>query len=231
MMFFLFNSFNLCSCLIYKCLDIFSTLYTYNYKLLLINSSYNFINFISKLQIYFNNVNKQIDQLIKQNPVLLEYKNSILSKFKFVVNNIELIKDGVLYTEEKDDYDFVIYSNNNNGDSKLINKIIIYSPKYALNKYYISNIKFVLLELYIEEKTYVINLKNEEFNFYVVGNKFDLSFFEYYVKTILNSDFRINQNGEIYLNIIDHNVNNFNILLYPKEQSIVLGTNNYKIIN
>lgn len=233
MMFFLFNSFSLCSSLIYKCLGIFSNLYSYNYKLLLINSSYNFINLISKLQIYFNSFYKQVDESITQNPTLLDLRNNILSNFKYIVDDIELIKGGLSYREIIDNYDFIIYSNNDNGDSKLINKVIIDNPSNpsgCFKKYKVSNVKFILLELYIGEKNYVINLKNDIYNFYIEGNKFNLSFFEYYVKTILNSDIRINVDDKITLTILDENVNNVQIELYPKYQSILLEQNNYQII-
>ena len=51
MMFFLFNSFSLFSCFIYKYLYVTSNLYNYNYKLLIINSSYNFINIMTESHI------------------------------------------------------------------------------------------------------------------------------------------------------------------------------------
>ena len=119
-MFFLFGSF---SALILLCVNLYN--YQYDYKLFIMKSSYIFINLFSKFQIYFFKINKQLNKIIEQYPLLLNFKNNILSKFKTIVNDVELIKDGIPYKEIINDYDFVIYSDNENGNSEVINKILV----------------------------------------------------------------------------------------------------------
>lgn len=226
-MFFLFGSF---SALILLCVNLYN--YQYDYKLFIMKSSYIFINLFSKFQIYFFKINKQLNKIIEQYPLLLNFKNNILSKFKTIVNDVELIKDGIPYKEIINDYDFVIYSDNENGNSEVINKILVNNKSNICNKYELSNIKFMLLQLNVGDKlSFVIDLKNNNYNFYIVGNSFNLKFFEYYVKSIMKDNFIFKDDDKITLNILDQNVNNIDIELKPKNQSILLEKTNYQIIN
>ena len=226
-MFFLFGSF---SALILLCVNLYN--YQYDYKLFIMKSSYIFINLFSKFQIYFFKINKQLNKIIEQYPLLLNFKNNILSKFKTIVNDVELIKDGIPYKEIINDYDFVIYSDNENGNSEVINKILVNNKSNICNKYELSNIKFMLLQLNVGDKlSFVIDLKNNNYNFYIVGNSFNLKFFEYYVKCIMKDNFIFKDDDKITLNILDQNVNNIDIELKPKNQSILLEKTNYQIIN
>jgi hypothetical protein len=201
----------------------------FDFKIFIMNLSYNFINLVSKFQIYFFKINKELNKIIQQCPLLLTLKNSIISKT--IVNDIEIFKDGVPYQEIINDYDFVIYSNNDNGNSEVINKIILDNKSNIFEKYEVSNIKFMLLELNVGNKlSFIINLKNNNYNFYIVGNNFNLKFFEYYVKNIMKKNFLFENDDKITLSILDQNVNNTHIELHPKNQSILLEKTNYKII-
>ena len=221
-MFFLFGIF---FAFMLICLNLYN--YKYNFKLFIIKMSYIFINLFSKFQIYFFKINK----LIEQYPLLINLKNSILSNFKTIVNDVELIKDGIPYKEIITNYDFGIYSDNDNGNSELINKIIVSNTSNIKNKYEHSNIKFMLLELNVGDKSFKIDLKNNNYNFYIVGNIFNLKFFEYYVKSIMNENFVFKDDDKITLNILDQDVNNIDIEIKQKNQSILLEKSNYKIID
>jgi hypothetical protein len=202
----------------------------FDFKIFIINLSYNFINLVSKFQIYFFKINKELNKIINQYPLLLTLKNSIISKT--IVNDIEIFKDGVPYQEIINDYDFVIYSNNDNGNSEVINKIILDNKSNIFEKYELSNIKFMLLQLNVGDKlSFIIDLKKNNYNFYVVGNSFNLKFFEYYVKSIMKENFVFKDDDKITLNILDQNVNNIDIELKPKNQSILLEKSDYQIIN
>lgn len=224
MMFFIFGSF---SSLILLCYN-----YNFDFKLFMIKLSYNLINLFSKLQIYFYKVNKELNKIIEQNPSLLNFKNNIMSNFKITINDVELIKDGIPYKEIINDYDFIVYSDNKNGTSEAINKIIFDNKSNISNNYELSNIKFIMLELNIGEKfSFIIDLKKNNYNFYIVGNNFNLKFFEYYIKSIMKENFIFKDDDKITLHILDENVNDINIELKPKNQSILLEKSNYKIIN
>jgi len=225
-MIFLFGTFSGLICL---CVNLYYYKYKYNFKLFIMKLSYIFINLFSKFQIFFFKINTNFNKLIEQYPLLLNFKNSVLSKFKTIVNHVEFIKNGISYKEIIDDYDFVIYSDNENGNSELINKIILKDTSNMCNKCERSNIKFMLLELNVGDKSFAIDLKNNNYNFYIVGNIFNLNFFKYYVKNIMNENFVFNDNDNITLNILDHNVNNIDIELNTKNQNILLEKTSYKI--
>jgi hypothetical protein len=89
-----------------------------------------------------------------------------------------------------------------------------------------------MIELCIGEKqTFNINLNQQDYNFYVVGNVFNLEFFEYYVKSVLKENLVLSDNDKIILKILDENVNDIKLELKPKNQSILLEKYKYKIIN
>ncbi len=233
-MFFLFQTINL----FYYLCDTIKVNYQNSIKNLepfMVNLSFYLINTISKLQIYAVKQKKEFLKIIDRNPVLFNFKNNIMLLFKTKIKNVELVKDGTAYTEVIDSYDFIIYSDNsikkNTIDKNLVNKIIVDNKNNIPIKYDISNISFILLDLKIREKTYIIRLRNEVYNFYVVGNIFDLNFCKYYVKTILKENFDFSNDDKIVLNILDQNVNNNRVELYPKNQSILLEKNSYAILN
>jgi hypothetical protein len=90
----------------------------------------------------------------------------------------------------------------------------------------------MLLQLNIGDKlSFIIDLKKNNYNFYVVGNSFNLKFFEYYIKSIMKENFVFKDDDKITLNILDQNVNNIDIELKPKNQSILLEKSDYQIIN
>jgi hypothetical protein len=104
-----------------------------------------------------------------------------------------------------------IYSDNINPlENNCINKVIIYENKVSLN-YEVSNIKFMLLEVSINDKTYKITLKSDTYNYYIVDNILDKQFFIYYLKNH-NTDTFTNEEIEsmkdkINIKLIDNNVN------------------------
>jgi hypothetical protein len=225
----IFFSFGMFAALILLCVNNYRQ---YDFNLFMINSSYIFINLFSKFQVYFFKINKELNKIIEQCPLLLNFKNIVLSNLKTIVNEIEFIKDGTPYKKIINDYDFVIYSNNEDGNSERINKIIFTNKSDISNKYELSNIKFMLLELKVGDKlSFIIDLKKTNYNFYIVGNIFNLKFFEYYVKSIMNENVVFNDEDKITLNILDQNVNNHDIELKPKNQSILLEKSDYKTIN
>ena len=226
-MFFLFGMF---SALILLYVNLYN--YHYDFDLLIMSSSYIFINLFSKFQIFFFKINKELNNIIERYPLLLNFKNTIVSNFKTIVNEVEFIKGGISYTKIINDYDFIIYSNNENGNSEVINKIIFTNQFYICNKYELSSIKFMLLELNVGEKlSFIIDLKTTNYNFYIVGNILNLKFFEYYVKSIIKKNVIFKEYEKITLNILDQNVNNATIELQPKNQSILLEKTDYKTIN
>ena len=137
-------------------------------------------------------------------------------------------------TENKpNDYDFAIYS-----DLKINticeNKKIFQNNQQLTEDYEISNIQFMLIELLVgEKKTFKITLKNEKYNFYVVGNILSKDFFTYYLKNIHADKFDLTEESikedKITIKIIDHDVNKIEFYLTDKNDHIIIEKTSYKL--
>jgi hypothetical protein len=87
----------------------------------------------------------------------------------------------------------------------------------------------MLIEIKIGENNapYKIDLKTDNFNYYLLENKFDKQFFIYYLKKYLEIT-EINYDEKISLKIIDHDVNTFEMDFTDKNERIVLKKNGYQ---
>jgi hypothetical protein len=156
----------------------------------LIQISLKAIHFYSKLQIITTKVFMQTKEFINTNPFLKKIFDEIYKKE--VINEICQVKPGEIYIkpittnildihfDENEESIFYIFSDNIGAVDKCVNRVFLYSQPFNAN-YEISNVKFMLLEIKLNGKTYKIELKNEESNYYIVNNIFDKNFFIYYL--------------------------------------------------
>ena len=206
------------------------------FKNFMVSLSYNVIYIYSKAQILFMKYNKKINEIIESNPSLLKIKNDfnlLIQSTKYRVNKLEFIKNGNLIENKSTDYDFAIYS-----DLKINticeNKKIFQNNQQLTEDYEISNIQFMLIELLVgEKKTFKITLKNEKYNFYVVGNILSKDFFTYYLKNIHADKFDLTEESikedKITIKIIDHDVNKIEFYLTDKNEHIIIEKTSYKL--
>ena len=206
------------------------------FKNFMVSLSYNVIYIYSKAQILFMKYNKKINEIIESNPSLLKIKNDfnlLIQSTKYRVNKLEFIKNGNLIENKSTDYDFAIYS-----DLKINticeNKKIFQNNEQLTEEYEISNIQFMLIELLVgEKKTFKITLKNEKYNFYVVGNMLSRDFFTYYLKNIHEDKFDLTEESikedKITIKIIDHDVNKIEFYLTDKNEHIIIEKTSYKL--
>lgn len=204
------------------------------FMFILTEISFNALYLYSNLEIYFTRVNRNINDFIESNHTLLKIKNK-LNYFKTYKNeeenDIEYFKNGILNLDESKEFDLSILSWSNK-DNNTINKKIIYDVNEKKTKSECSDIKFILIELQIgDNKTHKIDLKTNNYNFYIVGNKFTKSFFVYYLKQILKIDNPIDEDEKIAVKIIDHNVDTFKLEFTDKNEIITLSKNDYIISN
>lgn len=93
-----------------------------------------------------------------------------------------------------------------------------------------SEVKFIALTLSYDGDKYPIFLKEYNYNFYVVGNVLDKTFFHYYLKIILNTNSSSMSDIKTFvyeLEIIDNDVN---IQIINETKSIVLNEDGYIIV-
>ena len=101
---------------------------------------------------------------------------------------------------------------------KTNNKVILREP-------IVSKISFIHLEMNHDGKTYTIELKNDNHNYYIVGNVLDKDFFKHYLSDILKVS--IDEFDEYTLSLMDHNVS---MLSLNQNQTIVIEKNGYKVL-
>ena len=199
--------------------DYFKRNYPQEYESFLLRLSMKLLYMYSKLQIIYNKCSTKINSYLNYN------KFSIFQNV--VKNEIYQIQNGDIYKRfssqnvleqfvnynlfEDFNNNLFIYSDNINPlENNCINKVILCENKISLN-YEVSNIKFMLLEVSINDKTYKITLKSDTYNYYIIDNLLDKKFFIYYLKNH-NTDIFTNEEIEsikekINIKLIDNNVN------------------------
>ena len=202
------------------------------FRRILTDATINGLYLLSKTQIYFSRVNKNVKSYIETNSFLSSVKFGIEKIMEYTKEDIcmyELIKNGESMTySDGIKYDFVLYCWLSK-DSKCLNKQIIYGMDEPISKSEVSDIRFILIEILTGEKCHKINLRTDNYNFYLVGNKFTKQFFVYYLKEYLSFHEPINENEKFILRIIDHDVNNITVDFNDKNESVILEKNGYKI--
>ena len=122
--------------------------------------------------------------------------------------DIEFVKNGKTITGE--DYDFIVYSQNN--EKKIMNNSF---DKITCVK---SDVSFILFNIVMNNTTISLNLFGNNYNYYVSGNVIDNRFLWYF----LNKHYNLNLTEPLInytLNIIDNNVNIYAIT-YPEHFEI-----------
>ena len=212
--------------------------YPNKYQEMIVSFSYNLIYLYSRAQILYANLINVLNKKIEETPNLLKLKNDLdlLIKPKTgMVTMLEYVRNGnpvnIISDKGDDECDFTIYSWLD--DSKTcVNKKLIYDLKEPLSFSEVSDIKFFLVELKVgENNSNKIDLKTDEFNFYVVGNSFTKKFFVYYLKQIIKSTEEIKDDDKISIKFIDQDVNTIELDFTDKNENIILEKTGYKLSN
>ena len=218
--------------------DYFKRNYPQEYENFIVELSMKMIYIYSKIQIIYNKFSNKVKSYINENQIILTQK--------VVKNEIYQIQNGDIYKKfsaqnvleqfinynlfEDFNNNLFIYSDNINPlEHNCINKVILNENNISL-KYDISTIKFMLLEVSINNKTYKITLKSDTYNYYIVDNVFDKKFFIYYLKnhntdTLYNEDMNTVKD-KINIKLIDNNVN-VRELEITDEKNIVIKKDSY----
>ena len=199
-----------------------------------INIGYLFIFTYSFLQIKVNKINNSIITIINPFMTIIqnflgdnnkynELKafdndgNMILSKQIDRPNYIENINNEIADVNYQ-----TIHFNDVNSDEYV--NVVTFDKMPDSFDYQKSNVNFIMMELKVNNLTYVIDLKNNKFNYYIVNNSFNTAFYKYYLKNVLNIE--IDTNFDYNVNILDNNANMINL---TPNQHIVLQENDYSI--
>jgi hypothetical protein len=200
------------------------------YNRFIVNISYNAIYLYSKGQILFKKLFKYLNTVVEKYPqlkLMLDGVNEFCNKETPSLDLIEYVKNGEVIGNysfnsndtHPDNFDFIVisYHTKDREKEKDIYKKILYSNSLIQKPdeiiYEVSDIQFILVEFNINDETFVINMKDNKRNYYLVDNKIDLKFMLYYVNKYYSEKIDIknlNMNKVInnfYIKIIDNNVN------------------------
>ena len=209
--------------------------YPDKYQELIVSISYNLIYLYSKAQILYMNLIRVVNKKIEENPNLLKLRNDLdllLKPKSGIITMLDYIKNGNSVNITSDtECDFMVYSWLDN-TKNCVNKKLVYDLKDPLSFSEASDIKFLLIELKVgENNSHKIDLKTNEFNFYMVGNSFAKQFFIYYLKQIVKTTEEIKDDDKINLKFIDHDVNTIDLDFTDKNENIILEKTGYKLSN
>jgi hypothetical protein len=216
--------------------DYFKRNYQTEYNNFCIDIAFNIIYMYSYCEILYNNVTKYIPNISHFLEDTFKLTIQKISTINFVKNNsVILVKSNLNELDFKiPEYDFIVYidgaSKPNN--MKIIHNIDILNENLNYEK---SKIKFIMLELKINDDFYLIDLSNNIYNFYIKDNIFDKQFFLYYLRYFHPDKLNIDEPSlidEITLKIIDHNVDiKYIFFTKNKNQYIKLNETDYTIID
>jgi len=193
------------------------------------NLIYNLIYTYSKCQIVYAKVYSFIILKANENGLLIRsVRNEIcqITYSKISVQNFTDDKD--IYFEHTDDSLYIFSDYKNANGKKSVNKIISHTQQFNTN-YETSNIKFILIEVKVNDNIFKVDLKTDDYNYYVVGNILDNKFFIYYLHCYnlcnLSKD-EADKLDKLNVKLIDHNVNIHNLEITDRNY-ILLEKNNY----
>jgi hypothetical protein len=222
------------------------------YENFVVTSSFKFFYLYSQAEIFINQTTKYITEKYPTLILLIDDLKKFITPNKTSYSDIEFIKNSRVikkviknqYLSLADvsniDYDFLIYTDRTilPNNVKIINNLP--SNKEDLKsllenreiyEYEKSNIKFILVEIIYQEKTYKLDLSNNKVNFYIKDNIFNYSFFLYYLRyyheesDIFNNIVPV----EFTLKLIDQNVNSFYMDLNNDTDYLVIQKDDYTI--
>ena len=226
--------------------EFFRRNYPDDYEIFMVTISYNAIILYSKTQLFFIKFFDKFENIYIQS--ICDFSKYSFGKAKaylFNNNDIEVIKNGQLInslsleklftiTENKkkllDDFDFMIYSVNQEGIDK--KKLIYdYPIRYSDVLFQECNFKFIMIEvdLLLLDRKYSIVLSNNKYNYMLVNNIIDSKFICYFLKKYYKnldkfSDYILKN---YTLKIIDDNVNITELTTHDK---IKIYYSSYEII-
>lgn len=227
----------------------------YKYSNLLQNSIiyaaiYKLIYVFSYLQIKCNKLSNIVSDLIKNiNPFITitiakegdKICNAFISnkEYKYYKNGKQLLDNS------NSEIDLAIVKDNKNGLTLLLNGIEEVVVKEESDEPCIeeSKVTFISVAMNYNGEKYKINLKTPEYNFYVVGNKIDKAFLQYYLVNILQLELDKNKDKnkdkdkdkdkdldtkfEYFLEIMDNDVN---FVFLNERQYILLKEDKYLLL-
>lgn len=192
-----------------------------NYLLdLLYSISYNSIYYYSKLQLKIMKSRNNALTYAKTMPFfnnLLTYFKPDKSIYTYTTINEHFSICSKHDREKNIDYKIIINEILNNEEKKNIESSNIEEADY----------KFIMTEITITDKKFIIHFRNDKYNYLIVNNGLDSEFIEYFLKTHYSEMIKDLEIKKYTIKIIDHNVN---IVEFDETKMLYIEKNEYSIL-
>jgi len=201
--------------------------------------SYNTIYIFSACQKWGTELYNNHYLPLKNNPNFVHFLDTIEYLFPTPIKTtIEFVKNGdIVYNCIKDsqfyntnEYDFIV-------DTEFVNKVIYSTLPIEFKKEdeIIPSVKFIMVELIVDDESLNIKFSTNEYNYAVIDNKINKDFITYFIrKHYLNEIYNDIHNTNMYnltnyiLKIID---NKANVIFVKNDETLVFKENTYIIEN
>ena len=184
----------------------------------LLNLSYNSIYYYSKLQLGLINTHNTVTTYVKSVPFL----NNLLTYINYKKCTFTEINDRLIICKK--------FNEEHNLDYKIIIRFKMKDWEYD---YYESlehkqaNYKFIMTEITIDDKKFLIYFTTDKYNYLIVNNNIDKYFIDYFLKTHYSELVKDLEIENYIIRIVDHNVN---IIEFDNSKTLIIKETEYLII-
>ena len=183
----------------------------------LLNLSYGSIYYYSKLQLGFIKTQNVITNYVKSVPFLNNLFTCTKHKCNFTEINDRLIICNKFNEEHNLDYKIIIRFKMKDWEYDY----------YECLQHKQADYKFIMTEITIDDKKFLIYFTTDKYNYLIVNNNIDKYFIDYFLKTHYNELVKDLEIEKYTIRIVDHNVN---IIEFDSSQTLIIKETEYVII-
>ena len=190
--------------------------------LYLLNMSYSSIYYYSKLQLRFMKTRNIIKPYVKSVPFLTNLLMCIKPDTNVDIYTYTIVNDDLTICNK--------YNREKNSNLKIV---LHYIPNDEKKNYIESlhhehcDYKFIMTEITIEDKKFVVHFSNDNYNYLIEYNKLNKNFMIYFLKTHYNDLVKDLEIENYTIKIIDHNVN---IVEFGNTHTLLINKTGYEIL-
>ena len=199
--------YNMCM-LIYFTTTIVNKKYPGFYKQVAVGVAYKFIRLYSKAELFYRNNIKSLNF------------NNTNEYITFIDNNTSVLvleADEVLKLDKFPDCDFLIFQDAKN------NCLFSYELEEDSLECEVTEYTFMLVEVLVGTDTYKLDLKSDDYNYYVVGNVFNQTIISYLLKRF----YELDDVKQYRVKLLDHNVESVE---FDEQKSLILKKATYALV-
>jgi hypothetical protein len=184
----------------------------------LLNLSYNSVYYYSKLQLGLIKTQNTVTSYVKSVPFL----NNLLTYVNYKKCTFTEINDRLIICNK--------FNEEHNLDYKIIIRFKMKDWEYDYYEclqHKQADYKFIMTEITIDDKKFLIYFTTDKYNYLIVNNNIDKNFINYFLKTHYNDLVKDLEIENYSIRIVDHNVN---IVEFDSSKTLIIKETEYVII-